>query len=64
MSVSYLIVSECGLGAKGSEVGRTIPSWRMVAVYETERLRKFREFLRSEDKLVFTLSVDDTPRGT
>jgi len=34
-------------------MGRTIPSWRMIAEDETERLRGFREMLRSEDKVIF-----------
>ncbi len=34
-------------------MGRTIPSWRMIATDETRRLRGFREMLRSEDKMVF-----------
>ena len=33
--------------------GRTIPSWRMVVEAEIAKLRKFQEFLRTEDKLVF-----------
>src|SRR5216117_2295434 len=38
-------------GALGS--GRTIPSWRMVVEAETAKLKKFQDFLRVEDKLVF-----------
>jgi hypothetical protein len=34
-------------------VGRTIPSWRMVVEGELEKLKRFRQFLRSEDKEVF-----------
>ena len=34
-------------------MGRTIPSWRMVAEDETKKLRGFREMLRSEDKIIF-----------
>ena len=34
-------------------MGRTIPSWRMVVEDELGRLKRFREFLRSEDKEVF-----------
>jgi len=34
-------------------MGRTIPSWRIVAIEETQRLRGFREMLRSEDKVIF-----------
>jgi len=34
-------------------MGRTIPSWRMIVEDELVRLKRFREFLRSEDKEVF-----------
>ena len=34
-------------------MGRTIPAWRMVVDAEMERMKNFREFLRSEDKLIF-----------
>lgn len=34
-------------------MGRTIPSWRMVVVGELERLKRFRQFPRSEDKEIF-----------
>ncbi len=34
-------------------MGRTIPAWRMVVEAETERMRNFAEFLRSEDKIIF-----------
>lgn len=34
-------------------MGRTIPTWRMVVEDELSRLKRFREFLRSEDKVVF-----------
>jgi hypothetical protein len=34
-------------------MGRTIPSWRMVVEAETEKLGKFRNSLRQEDKLIF-----------
>ena len=34
-------------------MGRTIPSWRIIAADETNRLRGFREILRSEDKVIF-----------
>jgi len=34
-------------------VGRTIPSWRMIVEDELAKLKRFREFLRSEDKEVF-----------
>ena len=33
--------------------GRTIPSWRIVVEAEIAKLRKFQEFLRTDDKLVF-----------
>ncbi len=33
--------------------GRTIPSWRLVVEAEIAKLRKFQEFLRTDDKLVF-----------
>jgi hypothetical protein len=34
-------------------MGRTIPSWRMVVEGELEKLKRFRTFLRSEDKEIF-----------
>ena len=34
-------------------MGRTIPSWRMVVEAEVEKLKRFQEFLRQEDKVVF-----------
>ena len=34
-------------------MGRTIPSWRMVVESETEKLKKFRDSLRQEDKVIF-----------
>jgi len=34
-------------------VGRTILSWRMIVETEVERLKKFRDSLRLEDKLIF-----------
>ena len=34
-------------------MGRTIPSWRIVAEGEIERLKRFRDSLRLEDKQVF-----------
>ena len=34
-------------------VGRTIPSWRMIVEDELGRLKRVREFLRSEDKRIF-----------
>jgi hypothetical protein len=38
---------------EGSVSGRTIPSWRIVVEAEIDKLRKFQDFLRTEDKLVF-----------
>ena len=34
-------------------MGRTIPSWRMVVEDEIERLKRFRDSLRLEDKKIF-----------
>ena len=34
-------------------MGRTIPSWRIVVEEEITRLIRFRQFLRSEDRVVF-----------
>jgi hypothetical protein len=34
-------------------MGRTIPSWRIVVEDEVEKLKKFRNSLRLEDKLIF-----------
>jgi hypothetical protein len=34
-------------------MGRTIPSWRMMVEAETEKLKKFRDSLRQEDKVIF-----------
>ena len=34
-------------------MGRTIPSWRMVVEAEVEKLKRFQEFLRQEDKVMF-----------
>ena len=34
-------------------MGRTILSWRMIVETEVERLKKFRDLLRLEDKLIF-----------
>jgi hypothetical protein len=34
-------------------MGRTIPSWRVVVEGEIERLKKFRDSLRLEDKQIF-----------
>lgn len=34
-------------------MGRTILSWQIVAEAETEKLKKFRDSLRLEDKVIF-----------
>ncbi len=34
-------------------MGRTIPSWRIIVEDEVEKLKKFRNSLRLEDKLIF-----------
>ena len=34
-------------------MGRTIPPWRMVVEAEIEKLKRFQEFLRQDDKAVF-----------
>ena len=34
-------------------MGRTIPSWRLVVNDELERIARFRDFLRPEDKEIF-----------
>ena len=34
-------------------MGRTIPSWRMVVEAELDKLKKFRDSLPSEDRVVF-----------
>jgi len=34
-------------------MGRTIPSWRLVVNDELDRIGRFREFLRVEDKEIF-----------
>jgi len=34
-------------------MGRTVPSWRMVAEAELEKMKKFRDSLRLEDKMIF-----------
>jgi hypothetical protein len=39
-------------------MGRTIPSWRMVVEAELEKLKRFRAFLRMEDKEVFDDLLD------
>ena len=39
-------------------MGRTIPSWRMVVEAEVEKLKRFQEFLRQEDKTIFEDMLD------
>jgi hypothetical protein len=34
-------------------MGRTIPSWRIVADEELARIARFKQFLRAEDRVVF-----------
>lgn len=34
-------------------MGRTVPSWRLVVNDEIERIGRFRQFLRVEDKEIF-----------
>ncbi|MGA3406635.1 MAG: hypothetical protein ABSD49_12955 [Candidatus Bathyarchaeia archaeon] len=34
-------------------MGRTIPSWRMVVEAEVEKMKKFRDALRLDDKMIF-----------
>lgn len=34
-------------------MGRTVPSWRMVAEAEVEKMKKFRDSLRLDDKIIF-----------
>jgi hypothetical protein len=34
-------------------MGRTIPAWRQVVNSEMDRMKKFADFLRPEDKVVF-----------
>ena len=34
-------------------MGRTIPSWRMVVEAEVEKMKKFRDSLRLDDKMIF-----------
>jgi hypothetical protein len=34
-------------------MGRTIPAWRMVVEAELERMKKFQDFLRKEDQIIF-----------
>jgi len=39
-------------------MGRTIPPWRMVVEAEVEKLKRFHEFLRQEDKTMFEDMLD------
>jgi hypothetical protein len=41
-------------------MGRTIPSWRLVVEAETEKLKKFRDSHRQEDKLIFEELLDQS----
>ena len=34
-------------------MGRTVPSWRMVTESEVEKMKKFRDSLRFDDKMIF-----------
>ena len=34
-------------------MGRTIPSWRIIIDQELAKLNKFKQFLRTEDQIVF-----------
>ena len=34
-------------------MGCTVPSWRMVAESEVEKMKKFRDSLRFDDKMIF-----------
>src|SRR5207245_5505209 len=44
---------ECTGGFEECSVGRTIPSWRLVVNDELERIGRFKDFLRIEDKEIF-----------
>jgi hypothetical protein len=39
-------------------MGRTIPSWRVVVEEELARMNKFKQFLRAEDRIIFTDLLD------
>jgi len=39
-------------------MGRTIPSWRIVVEEELARMSKFKQFLRAEDRVIFTDLLD------
>jgi hypothetical protein len=34
-------------------MGRTIPSWRMIVEDELDKMMRFRQLLRTEDKVIF-----------
>lgn len=44
-------------------MGRTIPSWRIVVEDELGKLRRFGDFLRSEDKNVFDDLLNEPRRS-
>jgi hypothetical protein len=48
-----VIRDEVGLDLEDCSMGRTIPSWRLVVNDEIERIGRFRQFLRVEDKEIF-----------
>jgi hypothetical protein len=39
-------------------MGRTVPSWRIVVEEELGRMNKFKQFLRAEDRIIFTDLLD------
>lgn len=39
-------------------MGRTVPSWRVVVEDELKTLKRFGEFLRSEDKEIYDDLLD------
>ena len=39
-------------------MGRTVPSWRIVVEEELDRMNKFKQALRSEDRIIFTDLLD------
>src|SRR5208337_35602 len=49
---SYNLPQQANLGELHL-MGRTVPSWRMVAESEVEKMRKFRDSLRLDDKIIF-----------
>jgi hypothetical protein len=36
-----------------AQLGRTIPTWRIIVEQEITRLNRFKQFLRPEDRVVF-----------